>query len=87
MLPQLGKIYDAAKLERAGGQDAFDALVPGSPEMQQALAHASEVSFQAVAVIPVILFFFFVAVWFVERKRHGTISSDPMASEVTETAE
>lgn len=86
VLPQLGKIYDTAKIAKAGGQDAFDSIAQGSPEMQQVLAHASEVSFQAVAVIPVILFFVFGAVWFAERKRHGTISSDPMAQDSTENS-
>lgn len=87
VLPQLGKIYDGAKLEKAGGQSAFDALSARSPEMQQALAYASEVSFQAVAVIPVVLFFVFGAVWFVERQRRGTISSDPLAGDSKEAVQ
>jgi MFS family permease len=70
-LPQLGKIYDQAKLAKAGGQGAFDAVAPGSPEMKQILAHASEVSFQAVAVIPAFLFLVFGAVWFFERRHRA----------------
>jgi predicted MFS family arabinose efflux permease len=68
VLPQLGKIYDTAKLEKAGGEDAFKALAAGSPELQSALAHAAEVSFQSVAVIPVALFVIFGAVWLFERR-------------------
>jgi hypothetical protein len=67
VLPQLGKIYDNAKLEQAGGKAAFDALKPGSAEMQSVLAYAGEISFQTIAIIPVVLFFIFGAVWFFER--------------------
>jgi fucose permease len=69
VLPELGKIYDAAKLERAGGDAAFAALQPGSPELQQVLAFAAETSFQTVAAIPVALFFIFGLVWLLERRR------------------
>ena len=68
VLPQLGKIYDDAKLAKAGGKEAFDALQPGSSGLQQALSYAAEQSFQTIAIIPVILFFIFGAVWFFERK-------------------
>jgi MFS family permease len=71
VLPQLGAIYDNAKLEAAGGEAAFAALKPETPELQRVLAFAAEQSFQAVAVIPVVLFFIFGAVWLVERKRKG----------------
>ena len=67
VLPELGKIYDVAKLERAGGEAAFAALTPGSAAMHDALAYAAEVSFKTIAVIPLILFFVFGAVWLVER--------------------
>ena len=68
VLPQLGKIYDNAKLESAGGQAAFDALAPGSAAWHQAVSYAAEQSFQTIAIIPVILFFIFGAVWLFERK-------------------
>jgi hypothetical protein len=68
VLPQLGAIYDRAKLERAGGEDALARLGPG-PELSQVLAYAAERSFQAVAYIPLILFFIFAVVLVVERKR------------------
>lgn len=67
VLPQLGKIYDNAKLSKAGGKDAFDALSAGSAEMHRVLAYAAETSFQTIAIIPVVLFFIFGAVWFFER--------------------
>jgi MFS family permease len=67
VLPEIGKIYDKAKLEKAGGEAAFSALQPG-PELNSVLAHAAEKSFQSIAVVPVILFFIFGIVWLVERK-------------------
>jgi MFS family permease len=70
VLPQLGKIYDDAKIKQASGEEAFKALAEGSDGMKAALVSAAEVSFQAVAVIPVILFFVFGAVWFFERGKN-----------------
>jgi len=69
VLPELGKIYDEAKLAKAGGEAAFAALKPGSAELQQVLAHAGEQSFQTIALIPVALFFIFGVVRLVERSR------------------
>lgn len=68
VLPALGRIYDKAKLERAGGEEAFAALQPG-PALSDVLAYAAERSFQAVAIIPVVLFAIFGAVWLFERRR------------------
>jgi hypothetical protein len=68
VLPELGAIYDRAKIERAGGEEALARLGPGS-ELSEVLAYAAERSFQAVAYIPLILFFIFAAVLVVERRR------------------
>ena len=68
VLPEIGKIYDKAKLEKAGGEAAFAALTPG-PELQAVLGYAAEQSFQVIAVVPVLLFFIFGAVWLVERRK------------------
>jgi MFS family permease len=69
VLPILGKIYDAAKIEKAGGEEAFKTLAAGSPELHTALAYAAETSFKTVAVIPVVLFFIFGALWLYERNK------------------
>lgn len=69
VLPQLGEIYDRAKLEKAGGEAALAALQPGTPELHDVLAFAAETSFRTVAIIPVVLFFVFGLVWFLERGR------------------
>ena len=74
VLPQIGKIYDTAKLEKAGGEAAFGAMLPGSPGMHEVLVHAAEVSFKAIAVIPVVLFFIFGAVWLYERRANAAVA-------------
>ena len=73
VLPELGKVYDKAKIAEAGGEAAFNALPDGSAGMQQALVRAAEVSFQTIAVIPIALFFIFGALWLAERKRKARV--------------
>lgn len=70
VLPQLGAIYDKAKATQAGGAEALARLQAGTPEMQGVLAYAAETSFKTVAIIPVILFVVFGAVWFFERGKN-----------------
>lgn len=70
VLPEIGKIYDNAKIAKAGGQAAFEAMQPGSAGMHEVLVHAAEVSFKTISVIPVILFFVFGVVWFLERGKN-----------------
>ena len=67
VLPEIGKIYDEAKLAKAGGADAFAALQPG-PQLSTVLAYAAERSFQIIAIVPVILFFVFALVTLFERR-------------------
>lgn len=69
VLPEIGKIYDKAKIDQAGGEAAFKALQSGSAGMHQALAYAAEVSFKTISIIPLVLFFVFGAVWLSERGR------------------
>jgi MFS family permease len=78
VLPEIGKIYDQAKLEKAGSEAAFATLQPG-PELQQVLAFAAERSFQVIAVVPAVLFFVFGAVWLAERKTRvaATVVENP----------
>jgi MFS family permease len=68
VLPQLGKIYDEAKVAKAGGRAAFDALQAGTPAMHEVLAFAAETSFKTIAIIPLVLFVIFGAVWLFERR-------------------
>ena len=68
VLPQIGAIYDRAKLAKAGGDAAFAALKPG-PELSTVLAYAAQQSFQAIAIVPVGLFVIFGLVRLAERRR------------------
>ena len=67
VLPEIGKIYDRAKLQRAGGEEP-------SPncsldlECQDVLAYAAEQSFKAIAVLPPVLFLAFGVVWLYEKR-------------------
>ncbi|MEO7247997.1 MAG: MFS transporter [Novosphingobium sp.] len=77
VLPQLGAIYDNAKLVKAGSQQALDALQPGTPAMHEVLGYAAERSFQTIAIIPVVLFFVFGAVWAFERRGRVSVIEVP----------
>jgi MFS family permease len=67
VLPELGAIYDRAKIARAGGEQAFMALQPGA-RMSDVVAFAATTSFQTVAIIPAVLFIVFGLVWWAERR-------------------
>ena len=67
VLPEIGKIYDEAKLAKVGGEVAFAALRPG-PQLSAVLAYAAERSFQIIAVVPALLFLIFGLVWAAERR-------------------
>ena len=68
VLPILGAAYDNAKLESAGGAEAFAAMADGSAEQTTALVYAAEQSFQTVAWLPVALFFVFGGIWYNDRR-------------------
>jgi fucose permease len=68
VLPQMGKIFDAKKVEVAGGTAAFDALKAG-PELERVLGIAAQASFRAVAVLPAILLIVFGAIWLYDRTK------------------
>jgi MFS family permease len=76
VLPEIGKIYDAAKLEKAGGEAAFAALQPGV-EMQAVLGYAAQQSFEVIALVPVALFFIFGAVFLAERTARRRAAAAP----------
>lgn len=77
VLPEIGKIYDTAKIEKAGGEAAFSALKAGSAGMHDVLVHAAEVSFKTISIIPVVLFFIFGAVWLFERRGRAAQEAVP----------
>jgi MFS family permease len=67
VLPALGRLFDRSKLELAGGESAFQAL--SGTELERVLAQASAISFETLAVGPVVLFVVFGAIWLYERRQ------------------
>jgi MFS family permease len=68
VLPMMGSIYDAKKIEVAGGEAAFSALQPGA-ELERVLGIAAQTSFRAVAILPAVLLVVFGAIWLYDRGR------------------
>jgi MFS family permease len=69
VLPQMGKIFDHAKVAAAGGEEAFKQL--SGDALNQVLAQASAASFRTVAILPAILLVVFGAIWFRDRSQGG----------------
>ncbi len=67
VLPVMGEVFDAAKLEAAGGLAAFEALQ--GAELAAVIRHASIESFRVVAIIPVLLVPVFAVLWWFDRRR------------------
>jgi fucose permease len=66
VLPALGRVFDRAKLELAGGEDGFARL--DGEALEEVLAGASMVSFETLAIGPALLFIVFASIWFFERR-------------------
>jgi MFS family permease len=72
VLPQMGAIFDRAKVELAGGQAAFNALEKaGGSELERILGIAAQRSFLYVAILPAVLLIVFGAIWLYERSKGG----------------
>ena len=69
LLPEMGKIFDSAKIEAAGGEAAFTALTGDG--LNAVLAQASTASFRIVAFMPAFLLLVFGAVWLRDRSKGG----------------
>jgi fucose permease len=69
VLPAMGKIFDNAKIQAAGGDQAFKALT--GDELNRVLTYASQTSFRYVAILPAVLLFVFGAIWLYDRSRGG----------------
>jgi MFS family permease len=85
VLPQMGAIFDRAKIRAAGGEQAFNAL--HGDKLNDALVYASQFSFRAVAILPAILLFVFGAIWLYDKScggyRPAEIRSNELAGEAT----
>ncbi|TQV66735.1 MFS transporter [Exilibacterium tricleocarpae] len=66
VLPMMGRIFDQAKVEAAGGLAAFERL--SGPDLDAVLIQASVASFRSVAIIPLFLLPVFAAIWWWERR-------------------
>ena len=66
-MPIMGRIYDSAKIEAAGGLEAFNAL--SGDELNDVLVVASQTSFRSVALLPLILLLVFGAIWIYDVRK------------------
>jgi MFS family permease len=66
-LPYMGAIFDSARIEAAGSVAALETL--SGPELDSVLRIASSASFQAVAVIPLLLLPVFGLIWLHDRSK------------------
>ncbi|WP_372865292.1 sugar MFS transporter [Spongiibacter sp.] len=73
VLPQMGAIFDRAKIEAAGGVDKLMSLEGDA--LAEVLRDASVQSFQAVAILPLILLPVFGAIWLRDRAKTQNYSS------------
>ena len=69
VLPQMGKIFDVAKIRAAGGDEAFKAL--SGDKLNEVLTYASQYSFRVVAILPAILLVVFGGIWLYDKARGG----------------
>ena len=69
LLPEMGKIFDTAKVTAAGGDAAFTALTGDS--LNAVLAQASAASFRVVAFLPAVLLLLFGVIWLNDRRKGG----------------
>ena len=68
-LPQIGTVFDQAKIRAAGGEEAFKAL--SGERLNEALSFASQYSFRLVAVLPAVLLIIFGVIWLYDKARGG----------------
>jgi len=79
VLPQMGKIFDVAKIQAAGGADAFNLLSNQAREgnalavskLNGVLAFASQTSFRYVAILPAALLLVFGIIWLYDKSKGG----------------
>lgn len=72
LLPRLGAIFDAAKLEAAGGIERFSQLPPD--QLDNVLRFAAVESFRTVAIIPVLLLPIFAFIAWRDRVARKSVS-------------
>ncbi len=78
LLPRLGRMYDAAMIEQAGGNEALNALrdsgtVEAASQLTAIEAQAAPAAFEFVAMLPVPLLVLFGVVWLFDRRKSQPI--------------
>jgi Major Facilitator Superfamily len=69
VLPLMGQIFDTAKIQAAGGEDAFKNLA--GEGLNQVLTVAAQTSFRYVAILPAVLLAVFGAIWIYDKSKGG----------------
>lgn len=76
VLPYMGTVFDQAKLELAGGLEAFEQL--SGPALDAVLRQASVASFQFVAWLPLALLPVFGVIWWRDRRLQQARDETPV---------
>jgi len=78
VLPQMGAIFDGAKIEAAGGVEALARL--SGDELAAVMRYASVESFQAVTIVPLLLLPIFGFIWWRDRRATTDLPTTPQES-------
>lgn len=79
VLPQLGRVYDRAKLNAVGGEEALAAMT--SAELEPVLRMAAETTFQTIALLPIALLVVFGGIWMIERSKNTAMAAQVATAE------
>lgn len=80
-LPIMGGVFDTAKVEVAGGAEAFASIESDSERMHEVLSAASRQSFLFVAWLPLFLLLIFGVIWISDKKRSAKLPNSNGHSE------
>ena len=69
VLPLMGRIFDHAKVQAAGGDEAFGTLTGDG--LNGVLTIAAQTSFRYVAILPAVLLIVFGAIWVHDKSKGG----------------
>jgi len=67
VLPELGNIFDRAKIEAAGSEGIYASLQGGA--LENVLVKAAQTSFQSITIFPMILILLFALIFIYDKRR------------------